>query len=98
MQITSRDDNLKPVNPYFAASEKAFAALRPSQSRKKPIKRAAGIESTVCFTQTFMAGPWMSGIRNPCEEQHIENEQELGSNPLFHFPQNEHSTIDPILK
>jgi hypothetical protein len=53
--------NPNPVNPYYAATEKAVAARRPFRVRKKPMKRAAGVQAWAGSDQAFMMGQWMNG-------------------------------------
>jgi hypothetical protein len=52
-----------PVNPYNAATEKAFAAQRPSQARKKSVKRETGGQAWTGSAQSLMIGQWMSAGR-----------------------------------
>jgi hypothetical protein len=64
MQIHGSPENPEPVNPYYAATEKAIAAQRPFNVRKKPAKRAAGAQTGTGSDQTFMIGQWMNGGRS----------------------------------
>jgi hypothetical protein len=56
--------NPNPVNPYYAATEKAVAARRPFQTRKKPAKRTAGVQASAGSVQAFLIGQWMSAGRS----------------------------------
>ena len=56
-------DNLfdsQPVNPYYAATEKALAAQRPVQGRKKPVKRMTGFQAGPGSDRIYMVGDWMN--------------------------------------
>jgi hypothetical protein len=59
MRIHGTQTNPDPVNPYTAAADKAIAAQRSSNTRKKLLKRAAEIENAPSPDQAFMIGRWM---------------------------------------
>jgi hypothetical protein len=50
-----------PVNPYYAAAEKANEARRPFQTRKKPVKRAASGQFQAGSELACAVGQWMNG-------------------------------------
>jgi hypothetical protein len=52
--------NLNTVNPYTAAAEKALAAQRAANGRKKPVKRADGAEAAATPEETLMISSWMN--------------------------------------
>jgi hypothetical protein len=47
------------VNPYVAAAEKAMAARRTSNVRKKLLKSAREIEGSASPNEAFVIGRWM---------------------------------------
>jgi hypothetical protein len=59
MHIHGTQTNPDPVNPYAAAADKAIAAQRSSNTRKKLLKRAAEVENPPNPDQAFMIGRWM---------------------------------------
>ena len=59
MHIHGNQMNPNPVNPYSAAAEKAIAAQRSSNTRKKPLKRAVEVENPPSPDEAFMVGRWM---------------------------------------
>ncbi len=52
--------NLNPVNPFCAAAEKVAAERKPLQARKKPVKRALGVQSWAGLDLAFAVGEWMN--------------------------------------
>lgn len=44
MHIRARQVNLNAINPYAAAAEKAMAAQRAAEVRKKPLKSGTAVE------------------------------------------------------
>lgn len=52
--------NLNPVNPFCAAAEKVAAEQKPLQARKKPVKRALGVQSWAGLDLAFAVGEWMN--------------------------------------
>jgi hypothetical protein len=60
MLIDDSTIKLNQVNPYNAATEKTYAAQRPSEARKKPIKRGTGRRAWAGFKQARMIGQWMN--------------------------------------
>jgi hypothetical protein len=49
------------INPFCAAAEKAVAAQRPFQSRKKPVKRSGTDQAWAGSQIAFQFGRWMNG-------------------------------------
>jgi hypothetical protein len=56
--------NPNPVNPYYAATEKAVVARRPFQARKKSTKRTAGVQTSAGSGQAFMMSQRMNAGRS----------------------------------
>jgi hypothetical protein len=52
--------NMNPVNPYSAAAEKAIAAQRAADVRKKLVRSAAGIEGASGPEGDLMIRQWMN--------------------------------------
>jgi hypothetical protein len=61
MHTDGTSTNPNPVNPYYAATEKAIEARRPFQVRKKPVKRAASGQFLAGSELACAAGQWMNG-------------------------------------
>lgn len=61
--------NLNPVNPYCAAAEKATTKREPSQARKKPVKRALGVQSWAEAEQAFAVGEWMNAGKSRATDE-----------------------------
>jgi hypothetical protein len=64
MHVHGNQMNLSAINPYSAAAEKAAAAQRAADARKKLMKGAADIEGTTNTgksgaDETFMVERWM---------------------------------------
>ncbi len=59
MHIHGNQTNLNAINPYSAAAERATAALRAAEVRKKLIKSAATVEDASDPDEAFMVGHWM---------------------------------------
>ncbi|MDR3772110.1 MAG: hypothetical protein P4L26_02115 [Terracidiphilus sp.] len=69
MHIHGNQMNLNAVNPWSAAAEKAAAAQRAGDVRKKLVKSAIDIEGAANPDQAFMMGNWMnSGQGQPQDE------------------------------
>ncbi len=62
MKLDLCPENSTRVNPYSAATEKAVAAQRHLQVRKKPMKHAAGAQAG--SGKAFTLDQWMSGARS----------------------------------
>jgi hypothetical protein len=61
MHTDGTSTNPNPVNPYYAATEKANEARRPFQTRKKPVKRAASGQFQAGSKLACAVGQWMNG-------------------------------------
>ena len=59
MHIHASQINMNPVNPYSAAAEKAIAAQRAANIRKKLMKSASDIEGVSSPDEAYMIGQWM---------------------------------------
>jgi len=59
MHIHGNQMNLNAVNPYCAAAEKAAAAQRAADVRKKLMKSASDIEGIASPDEAFMVGHWI---------------------------------------
>jgi hypothetical protein len=59
MHIHGNQLNLNTVNPYSAAAEKAIAAQRAADVRKKLLKSAGEIEAASNPEETSFLGLWM---------------------------------------
>jgi hypothetical protein len=59
MHIHASQINMNPVNPYSAAAEKAIAAQRAANIRKKLMKSTANLKGASSADEAFMIGRWM---------------------------------------
>ena len=73
--------NPNPVNPYYAATEKAVAARRPSQTRKKATKRTAGVQASAGSGQIFLMGQWMCAGRSQALTEDRRHATRSGKGP-----------------
>jgi|GEM_PF-7123829 len=69
---------LRNINPYYAASEKAVAAMRPFQARKKPMKHAAGMQNGAISEESPAIGQWMCGSRCQIQSDEPQHAIEAG--------------------
>jgi len=60
MRIHGNQMNLNTINPYSAAAEKALAAQRAANGRKKLVKSASAAESGATTEETLMVSSWMN--------------------------------------
>jgi hypothetical protein len=63
MRTHGNQANLNTINPYSAAAEKATAAQRTADIRKKLVKSASGIEAGASPEEALMVGKWMGSKR-----------------------------------
>jgi hypothetical protein len=75
--------NLNAVNPYSAAAEKAAAAQRAADVRKKLMKSAADIEGTASPEEAFMLGQWMDSRHSQVESEDQYHASASGKDPDF---------------
>ena len=59
MRVHGNQMNLNTTNPYSAAAEKAMAAQRAANVRKKLVKRADGSECAAMPEETLLISSWM---------------------------------------
>jgi hypothetical protein len=62
MRIHGNQTQLNAVNPYAAAAERATAAQRSADGRKKPVKSANDFEGIASPDEAFLVGQW-TGVR-----------------------------------
>lgn len=60
MHVHGNQMNFNTINPYSAAAEKAMAAQRAANVRKKLVKCAADPESDATTEETLMISSWMN--------------------------------------
>jgi hypothetical protein len=75
MRIHSSQISLNTVNPYSAAAEKAAAAQRAADVRKKLLKGVAEIEGAPTPEEAFMIGQWMDSRHSQVQSQDQNNAQ-----------------------
>ena len=83
MRIHGNLLNLNAVNPYFAAAEKAAAAQRAADVRKKLTKSAADIERAASPEEAFMLGQWVDSRHSPVESENQYRAGASGKDPDF---------------
>lgn len=69
MHIQRSQMNSNAVNPYAAAAEKAVAAQRAADVRKKLIKSARAPEGPASPEEAFMVGRWMDSRYSQSQNQ-----------------------------
>jgi len=67
MRTHGNQANLNTINPYSAAAEKATAAQRAADVRKKLMKSASGIESGASPEEASMLGKWMNATHGEAQ-------------------------------
>jgi hypothetical protein len=88
MHIHGSHMNMNSASLYSAAgAEKAAAAQRAAEVRKKLLRSASGIEVTADPDQAFLIGQWMnpqrSQTQNPFESQDEYHAGVSGKDPDF---------------
>jgi len=67
MRTHGNQANLNTINPYSAAAEKATAAQRATDVRRKLLKSASGIEGTPSPEEALMVGKWMGATNSQAQ-------------------------------
>ncbi|MGA2672375.1 MAG: hypothetical protein ABSE99_04025 [Terracidiphilus sp.] len=73
--------NSSAVNPYSAAAEKALAAQRAADVRKKRMKSATEIEGAPSPEEAFMVGQWMDARHSQVLSEDEYNAAVAGKDP-----------------
>ena len=68
MRIHGNQTNLNAVNPYSAAAERAVAAQRAANVRKKRMKNARNIEGVASPGEAFMVSRWLNSTQSPPQD------------------------------
>ena len=63
MRVHGNQMNLNTTNPYSAAAEKAMAAQRAANVRKKLVKRADGSECAAMPEETLLISSWINATQ-----------------------------------
>jgi hypothetical protein len=83
MHIHGSQMNPNAVNPYSAAAEKAVAAQRAADVRKKLMKSATDIEGVSSPEEAFMVGQWMDSRHSQVQSQDQYHASAAGKDPDF---------------
>jgi hypothetical protein len=83
MHIHGTQLNMNPINPYSAAAEKALAAQRAANGRKKPVKKATVTEVASSPEAAFMIGQWMDSRHTPVQSDDPYQAAASGKDPDF---------------
>ena len=83
MHIQRSQMNITSVNPYSAAAEKAVAAQRAADVRKKLMKSATDIEGVSSPEEAFMVGQWMDSRHSQVQSQDQYHASAAGKDPDF---------------
>jgi hypothetical protein len=75
--------NMNPVNPYSAAAEKAVAAQRATDVRKKLLKSAAAVEGASGSEGDLMISQWMKADQNQAQGEGHSQSAVSGRDPDF---------------
>jgi hypothetical protein len=60
MRTHGNQANLNPINPYSAAAEKATAAQRAADVRKKLLNGAGTVDGSASHNEASIIGKWMN--------------------------------------
>jgi hypothetical protein len=74
MHIHSSQMNLEALNPYSAAAEKAAAAKRAEDVRKKLMKSATDIEGISGPDEAYLVSQWMDPLQS--QQQPVTQDDE----------------------
>jgi hypothetical protein len=83
MHIHGSQMNPNAVNPFSAAAEKAVAAQRAADVRKKLMKSATDIEGVSSPEEAFMVGQWMDSRHSQVQSQDQYHASAAGKDPDF---------------
>jgi hypothetical protein len=83
MHIHGSQMNPNAVNPYSAAAEKAVAAQRAADVRKKLMKSASDIDGVSSPEEAFMVGQWMDSRHSQVQSQDQYHASAAGKDPDF---------------
>ena len=64
MRTLGNQTNLNPINPYSAAAEKATAAQRAADVRKKLLRSDGGIDGAASPEEASLIGKWMNATNS----------------------------------
>jgi hypothetical protein len=81
MHIHGSQMNPNAVNPFSAAAEKAVAAQRAADVRKKLMKSATDIEGVSSPEEAFMVGQWMDSRHSQVQSQDQYHASAAGKDP-----------------
>lgn len=81
MPMNGSTINPDPVNPYYAASDKAVAGQRPFQPRKRAMKRAAGVQAWAGSDHAILFGQGVNGGRTQAASEDLRPANSSGENP-----------------
>ncbi len=68
MHIHANMRDFNAVNPYSAAAEKAAAAQRAADGRKKLVKSASDLEGISSADEAYMVGHWLEPRQTPPQD------------------------------
>jgi hypothetical protein len=83
MHVHRAQMNTNPVNPYSAAAEKAMAAQRAADIRKKLVKSAAVIVGASGSEGDLMISQWMNADQNRAQSEGQSQVAVSGRDPDF---------------
>ncbi len=83
MQVHRARMNMNQVNPYSAAAEKAIAAQRAAEGRKKLVKSATAIEGPPISEGDLMISQWMNADQNQAQGDVQNHAAFSGRDPDF---------------
>jgi hypothetical protein len=83
MHIHGNQMNLNTINPYSAAAEKAAAAQKAANVRKKLMKAASTDKSVQSPEEVLMAGSWSGSAPKPVKSEVEYHTADMGKDSSF---------------
>ena len=83
MHVHGSQMNLNPVNPYSAAAEKAVAAQRAADVRKKLLQSGTAIAGEPSPEEALMIAQWMNSGQSQIQHEDQYHPSASGKVPDF---------------
>lgn len=83
MHIHGNQLNVNAVNPFSAAAERAAAAQRAADIRKKLVKSASEIEGAATPEESLLIGQWMDSRHSQVQSEEQYHASASGKDPEF---------------
>jgi hypothetical protein len=83
MHIHATQMNINAINPYSAAADRAVAAQRAADLRKKLLKNVANLEASSSPEEARMIGQWLEAGQSRAENEDQYHASATGNKPAF---------------